>query len=297
MGIWIWLWLMVGAWAEDPGADVICPEDTREAVLDAALAVEQAWLHLDGPAFDVARNRMGRFLMCVDVPLTAEDALTMHRARGLIAFVDGDHDAARRAFAAVHALQPDWKPPEHLVPREHPLWRVFESAVDDDESAKMVPFRALPSHGWSVDGTRYPRAQDPVDEHGAPTGSYGLPGDRAFVLQVFDKRAFVTYTGYHFSTADVPIQDIVEHTRMTAERLRRRRNARIVGSVLGAGLLAAGATTFALGWDERAGFEQGTLTLEEAPATAKRANDLGISGYSLAGAGALAFTLAWSIPW
>lgn len=289
----ILLWLAVGLGLAEDSPDVICPDDTRHAVVRAAYDVERTWLHLDGPGFDVSRNRLGKLMMCLDDAVDPEDALAIHRARGLIAFVDGDQDAARRAFAAVHALQPEWVPPEKLVPREHPLWRLFEGSVDKDEDPKLIPFRTAPEHGWSVDGTRFPRpASDPRAKE-----PVGLPADRSFVLQVFDRKGIVSYSGYHFSTADVPVQDILLPVERTIRQKRRRRDARIASSVLGGLFVVGAATSFGFGWQERELLVHQQVPMSEAEAVQARANTYGGVSYALAGAAALSFTLGFSIPW
>ncbi|MCB9664070.1 MAG: hypothetical protein H6732_08140 [Alphaproteobacteria bacterium] len=291
------LWTGLALGGED--AELVCPKEPRARLVEAAEAVEAAWLGLDLSGFDVARNRLGRLTLCVDSPLEVGDALVLHRARALVALVDRDPDAARRSFAAVHLLQPSWQP-DDSVPREHQLWKVFASAVDDDEAPKTVAFRTLPEAGWSVDGTRFPRPDDPRDASGRLLGEYGLPADRAFVLQVFDARERVTYTGYHFSTTDLPIEDLlVTRYADTVQARKRRRAARIAGSVIGGALLAAGGTTFGLGWQQREQFTQDALPLEEQTVLEAQgqANLLSGTSYGLAGAGALALTLAWAVPW
>jgi hypothetical protein len=281
--------LLAAASAQDT-ADVICPDDRRTAFVQAAVGVEQAWLGLDGPGFEVHRNRLGRFVACVDVPLTAADALLLHRARALVAFVDGDTEGARRAFAAIHALEPSWTPPAEIPP-DHPLRALWQDAVDDDEDPKILRFRAAPTHGWALDGTRFPRPGDPQDV----IDTYGLPDDRAFVLQLFDEHEAVSYTGYHFSPADVPVRElsVVDHDATRP----RRRAARIAGASLGGALLAGGAVAFAFGWQDRAAVAGGDVPLTDVLHRQARGNALGGAAYALAGAGALALTLGVAVPW
>lgn len=280
----------------DDAPDVDCPVEARVDVLAAASDLEQAWLSLDGPGFDVARNRMSRLMPCTEAPFDAADAALLHRARALVAFVDGDMEASQRSFAAVHALQPEWHPDPALVPREHPLWRVFESAVDDDEDPKMLPFRLLPQSAWVVDGTRFPRDGDPRDADGVPTGSYGLPADRAFVLQLYGDKGGLVYTAYHLSTADLPVNLLKVAEDPDAMR-RRRKRVRVWGSVVGGALLAAGATSFGLAWKDREAVAAEQVDLVDLEPTQRRANALGVVGYSLGGVGAATFTLAWAVPW
>lgn len=287
------------AWGGED-AELVCPPTAQDRLVEAAQEVEHAWLGLDLAGFELARSRLGRLILCVDGALEVADAIALHRARGIVALVDGDVDASRRAFAAVHLLEPTWQPDDTLVPREHMLWKVFASAVDDDEAPKTVPFHTLPEGGWSVDGTRFPRHEDPRDASGRLLGAYGLPADRAFVLQVFDTRERVTYTGYHFSTTDLPLEDLlVTRYASTAQARRRRRAARIAGSVVGGAMLAAGGATFAMGWTERQRFTDQALPYDVAVVERAQqdANLLSGTGYGLAGAGALAFTLAWAVPW
>lgn len=289
----MWWWVLGAALAGESPA-VHCPTLAREAVVSAAVEVERSWLDVDQPAFDVARNRLGRLTGCVDQELALEDAVLLHRARALIAVVDGDLDAARRSYAAVHALDPEWAPDPELVPREHKVWRAFEAAVDDDEDDKVIPFEQVPEHGWLVDGMRFPDAPLAPGET-----AHGLPGDRAFVLQLLGAGETITYTGYHVSHADVPVDAIRLAPRLAEYRKRRQRHARIASGVIGGALLAAGATTFALGWETRQGFEDQTLPQDPAVLDAEQAhaNLLGGLGAGLGGAGALALTLGFAVPW
>ncbi len=297
LGVLLALVSYTRAFGAEVGHDIVCPDNSLDAVLAAAMEVERSFLELDDARFDLARHRMGSLMVCVETPMRPEDAVQLHRARAFVAFADKDLDATERAFAAVHALQPEWSLDPSAIPTSHPLWRIYESAVDDDEDPRTLPLTATPEHGWSIDGTRYPLVSDTRDEAGQLGEDYSLPADRAFVLQAFGPKGEVTYTGYHFSPSNIPLTDLVVLPDPGAIRRRARKGSRLAGSIVGAALLGGAGVTFALGWKDRQGFEDRSVAPGDAYAVQRRANLLGGASTGLAGAGALAFAVTWAVPW
>ncbi len=286
MGVWMW---MAVASAADAGA---CAPWAKEALLEASDRIEATWASGEGAAFGDAHRAFEAALSCVDAPFVPAEAVRIHRSQALVAFVKGDAEAAKRSMMAARTLDPSWALPVELVPPGHPLWKVYAAAEPPAEPA-LVPFLATPSHDWSVDGT--PFRAGPLHKDELP--DLGLPADRAFVLQILDDDGAPTWTGYHLSTATVPV-DAFELGPDPAElRARRRKNARIWGSVVGGALLVGGGTAFGVGWSERERIANGEVPLTEVEATAAKANTLGGVSCGLGGAGALLVTLAWSVPW
>lgn len=286
--MWTVVWLAL-AWSQEAG--VVCAPDAADTAVAAAERVAQAWYALDEDEFAAARDRMVTSSPCVAVPLDAAQAVTLHRAHAIAAFADGDMDAARRSLRALRMLEPAWTPPADKVPPDHPLWKLWASALDADHDPKTVEITVLPDHGWSVDGTRFD-ATTPVD--GVP---YTLPLDRAFVLQVFEDDTRVGYTGYHQSALDVPVERMVLSDDLAKLHARRRKQARVWGSVVSGALLAGAATTFGMGWAAREDITSGRTELVDIEAAAARSNLFGDVSYGLAGASAVALTVAWSVRW
>jgi hypothetical protein len=285
--MWTLAWLAL-AWSQE--AEVVCPPDAAQAVVVSAEALTTAWYSLDEGGFEAARGAMTQGVGCVQVALDVPQAVALHRARAIAAFVDGDMDAAKRSFAALRTLDPAWTPPADKVPPDHPLWKLWASSLDG-EAPKSLEITVLPEHGWAVDGTRF----NPADAvEGEP---YGLPLDRAFVLQVFEDDERASYTGYHLSAVDVPVDKIVLSDKLRLLHARRTKQARIWGSVVGGALVAGAATTFGLGWAAREELTSGQTELVDVEAVAERANLFGDVSYGLAGAGALAVSVAWSVRW
>lgn len=283
------MWL---TWIAVALAGAPCPS-TPAALVAVAEEVERAWTEADGPAFEAASARLDVEVGCVDAVVGADEAAVVHRARALAAFVQGDVEASRRAFVAVRLLAPGWRPPDAVVPEGHPLRKVFDAAAPP-EAPRTVELRTLPEHGWVVDGARYPLPREALAGR-AP--AYGLPADRAFVLQLLGPDGAPSYTGYHLSTTTIPASELALAASPSEIRARRRKQARLWGSVVGGALLAGGGVTFGLGWSQREALVAGQVPLDDVEATAATANTLGGVSYGLAGAGALLTTLAWSVPW
>lgn len=277
--------------------EVVCPDDPRRALVDAAAGVQDAYGDLDPQAFDVARSRMDRLYSCVTGPLSLQDSLALHRARALIAYVDEDLEASKRSFAAIHHLDPGWAPPPALVPPSHPIWNVFETSVDDDGDPRMLGLTLTPPGGWAVDGTRYPEEDAARGPDGELLDDYGLPADRAFVLQVFRDDGSMLYTGYHISPADIPVEEMAVLPDPKALRKRRRASARLWGTVISSTLLGASGVTLGLGLADRTAMQRGDVPLEDVTAVQSRANTLGYTSAGLAGAGGALMAVTWAVPW
>lgn len=285
--MWSLAWVAL-AWSQE--RVVSCPPDAAQVVIASADELTSAWYNLDEATFGAARSRMADQLPCVQDALDVPQAVALHRAKAILAFVDGDMDSAKRSFAALRTLEPSWTPPADRIPPDHPLWKLWANALDGD-SPKTVEITVLPEHGWAVDGTRYSPA-DVAD--GAP---YTLPLDRAFVLQVFEDDTHAGYTGYHVSAVDVPVDKMVLSDKFRLLHVRHTKQAHLWGSVVSGVLLAGAATTFGLGWQAREQISQGQTALGDVEDAAERGNVLGDVSYGLAGASAVLMGVAWTVRW
>ena len=88
-----------------------------------------------------------------------------------------------------------------------------------------------------------------------PTADRLARDPRVDLVQLFGPERSVAYTGYHVSTADVPVSELSLGLDPTEVRERRRKQARLWGSVVGGALLAGGATAFGLAWSDRTQIE------------------------------------------
>ncbi len=268
-----WLLALVVAVA---GAE--CPQDALQTTIEATRGIERAYSVLDDGGFDESRLALGLALPCVDVEITVDDAVAIHRARAIAAFVDGDASASGKSWAAVRALLPDWQPPPGIMPPGHGLYSVWERAVS---SGEILEFELAPDGGWAVDGLR----------------QRYVPRDRAFVLQGLDDAGAIVYTGYHYSLAEVPLTDVVdlELDRQRAFVLRRR--VRLWGTVGAVALAGLAAGSFVLAVNNRELFVDPTSDPDELTTYQARANAFGVSGIAL-GVGAVGLgTVAWTVRW
>lgn len=267
-----------------------CPEDALATAIRSATEVEAAFANLDDEKFDVAHARLKETVPCITVELAPADAVALHRARAIGAFVDGDDAASRKSWLAVRALQPDWKPSGALMPTGHPLRQLWEAPIDSP--TPEVPMKEAPKGGWNVDGTR----------------QNGVPTYRAFILQGFDASGTGIYTGYLYSNTEIPTLDVemVPSERVSAvpvDRTKRRNTVRRWGSV-GAGVLGAGAVgSLVVSMDAARqlenDFEAGEGTHDYAPIAGwvDRQNTFATVGTGLGIAAAGTATIVWAVPW
>lgn len=287
-------WWLLSLVASAQEHALICPPDPITAVMQTAAEVERGYLHLDKAAYDDARVRLQAFSSCIDAPLPHDAVIQLHRAHALMSYVDEDLEASKRSVVALYTLQPDWTISEDLLPREHPLWSVIQDAAD--EVPREVAMTTRPGVTWSVDGVLFPRPED-VDEHGDPVGTYGLPGHRAFVLQVYDAEGGLIYTGYHHSALNVPVDALEVGRDPWIARQRRRKAMRWTTSVLGGGAVVASAVLLGLSMDARADWSRGAVAVGELADTQARANRQAQVGAGVGAGGVVLLTLGWSIPW
>lgn len=285
----LWWSLLAVAWSAPPVEEVPpCEPVPGAAIAGWADDVLAAWSSLDAEGLQEAQERLAAAIPCADGPLAPETARQVHLASGLVAFLDDDPDAALRAYIAARAIAPEGDPvPGGLAP-EHSLERLWTRALEVDEEAEGFDLRRKVDVAWSVDG-----APQPDD-------ASRLPGDRAFVLQVFgtvaDRGPGVIYTGYHFSPVDVPASALPVGAD-PATRRRRQRQARTWGTVVGGMLLGGAATTFGLGMVERQRFVDGEVSIANAEAVQAKANLYGGISAGLAAAGATLGTVVWTVKW
>jgi hypothetical protein len=92
-------------------------------------------------------------LVCLTEPLTVIDAASLHRLKGLQAFLQGDQPGATLAFQAVLYTQPGYVLPLDVAPVGHPLRDTFDEAARYKDPG-LFPLDA-PESGWlGIDGRR-----------------------------------------------------------------------------------------------------------------------------------------------
>lgn len=260
----MWTWLLASI------ALGACPDDPVAEVRQQTSAMEVAFVELDDPGFDAARDAVEAALPCVTDPLALRDILGLHRAMALAAFIDGDMVASKKSWGTVRVLHPSWEPPEAIAPEGHMLRDLFVDAPTDTE---VVTLDLAPEGGWLVDG----RATSDV------------PANRAFVLQALGEQG-VFHTGYHRSVAAVPVRELVQPGPSPRTK-RMRKTGTIVASGLAAGALAG------LGVNLYARNELGSVDYDKVAAT-RTAGDVGGVGAIVLGAGAVGVaSVAWGVRW
>jgi len=258
-------WLVTAAisWAE-------CPGDSLQSAVQSAGELELAYVNLDEAGFDATSARVREAIPCIRAELSSPDAFSLHRALGLVAFVEGDDSGSRKSWAAVRSLRPGWQPADSLMPSGHPLRELWDAAIPGGE---LVPLERAPAGGWVVDGVR----------------TAEVPAHHAFVLQGFDADGQVIHTGYHRSLAEVPVFEPPD--------LSRRRRVRVVGSA-GAGALLLGAAAASLvAADARNRAMDAHTPYEELPGL-RTLNHVGIATGIGAGVAAVGLaTVVWGGRW
>lgn len=286
----VWWSLLAVAWSAPPAEEEApaCEPVPAAELAEVAERVLGAWSSLDAEGVAEAQARLEGALPCVDGPVAPDVARRVHLARGLVAFLDDDADAALRAYVAARAITPEGEPVPGGLAAEHPLQRLWARALEVDEEAEGYDLRRKVDVAWSLDGVPQ------------PDDASRLPGDRAFVLQVFgtvaDRGPGVLYTGYHFSPVDVPASALPVGADPETRR-RRQRQSRRWGTVVGGLLLGGAATTFGLGMVERQRFLDGEVGILDAEEVQAKANLYGGISAGLAAAGATLGTVVWTVKW
>ena len=267
-----------------------CPEDALATAIRSATEIESAFANLDDARFDAAHTRLKEAIPCITVELAPSDAVAIHRARAIGAFVDGDDATSRKSWLAVRDLQPDWKPSAALMPEGHPMRQLWEAPVD--QPTPEVPLKEAPKGGWNIDGTR----------------QNGVPTYRAFILQGFDETGTGIYTGYLYSNTEIPTLgvEMVPSERVSAvpvDRTKRRNTIRRWGSV-GAGVLAAGSVgSFVVAMDAQSRLENDFAAdgtdhdYTPIAGWVDRQNTFATVGTGLGAAAVGTATIVWAVPW
>jgi hypothetical protein len=267
----MWVIWMVG-WIPAFGN---CPENSLETLRQESLAVTTAYDELHELEFDRASLALTRLIGCIREPMSSGDAIQLHQAQALWTFVNGEVVASRNSWSAVRFLDPSWTPKPSWIPGNHPLRRIWDTAVP---SGQQVPLERAPSGGWRVDG---------VDTHWVPQG-------QAFVLQAYDKDGVYLHTGYHYSVAEVPSLALLVADPLAD--MRRRRGVHIGGTVT-AGMLFLGSMGSLIGaWHAHKQFENTEVIAEMSEYAAAANVWTGTSiGLAIGAAGAAAVT--WGVNW
>jgi len=146
-----------------------CPAPTSAAELDSERQrAEFAWVEMDDAAFREHADAVNSALPCVGDALLSEQIAGYFRVRGLVAFLDGDREAAAIEFRAAAAIDPEYEFSAELVPEAHPVRGLYEdSRVVEDLHVRLPD----PADVWlQIDGRRALEA----------------PSGRPWVVQLFD---------------------------------------------------------------------------------------------------------------
>jgi hypothetical protein len=128
-----------------------------------------------------------------------------------------------------------------------------------------------------------------------------VPVDRAFLLQGIGGAGEIVFTGYQWTTSDIPqLPDMISTERVTAEgagHLRRRRAVHTVGTVGAVALIgsAGGACGVSLVVRDRMSGE--TTSAGDLDGLRDRANAAATTGAVLGAAAAGVGLATWAIPW
>jgi len=79
--------------------------------------------------FEAASTYGKNMLPCLDDVVAPHLAARLHRVLGLRAFVAGDQDQARSAFAASHRIEPSFAFPDTVFSASHPISRLYAEAA------------------------------------------------------------------------------------------------------------------------------------------------------------------------
>lgn len=227
--------LTAAAWAATP-----CPpgvSHTAAELSEALDGAEEAYSRGAADDFLAASAPLEELVACLSAPLPRELAPTLHRVRGMRAFVDGEERKATEAFAAARHLAPDYALPRSLVPRGTEMHALYEGVLEAPTTDPVVP----PDTGalW-FDGRR----------------SSDRPSTRATVAQVTAKSGTVVVSSYLFPDDPLPPLE-PERGRGGSSRVLPLVVASLGAAALSAGAFAAGAASA----DPEGGNASGALLL------------------------------------
>lgn len=166
-------------------ADAACP--ASDASLQSALdSAQLAFSMMDSDAFATATADAEAQASCLSDPVSPTVAARLHRVLGLQAFVKGDEPAARTAFAAARAIEPDYQFPGSMVPADHPVRQLYSQSLNaSDASAELAAPAAGHLEFDGAPGTRRPTERPTLallvdDRGGVSSSGYLWPGDPLF---------------------------------------------------------------------------------------------------------------------
>ena len=266
MWIWVVATIAFADCADEPAADAVA----------RAGALEDAYLHLQEERFDAEHAAMIAAIGCLDRPLTLEQVLVVHEAKGLASFVDGELAASRKSWAAVRQLAPDFAPDLAVMPVGHPMRQQYEDAPMD---AERVPLERSPAGGWRVDSIE----------------TADVPKNRAFLLQGFDLSGVVVHSGYHYSVAEVPQIDFADLDETA--RQRRRKRMHWIGSITAGALTVGSGTTAVLAASAEAAVHSDQTPLADLDGQATTANNMSFASLGMLGGAAAVGSVTWVVRW
>lgn len=274
------IFLFVSAALAAPCASPSTTTDLAEALT----AADTAFVSMDLPGFERARDRAEQHLLCLAEPLFPADAAAFHRLQALASFVGEDAAGAEAAFRASTAVQPGFVLPQRLAPDGHPLREAYEAARALPAS-ELSPLVQPDGRVLYVDGSR-------ADQR---------PSERPYVLQALEGSGAVAHTAWLPPTAPVP--DWATAPTPSAPipapvpRARTARTPRTPLLVVSGVAVAGAGGLYGLAWASRASWADEATPLENLDGLRARTNTATVAAGALAGAGiglgGVALVVAW----
>ena len=209
-------------------ADTDCEVSLSPSTLDdRAETAEYTYGRMEVEDFTRQVDALLVALECMDSMLTSPTIARIHRLVALRAFVSGDSDSARQAFAASRMIDPRYRFPPTIVPDDpnYPEWDLLEA----------VPL-AMVRHitvAAPENGTLYFDGTETLER----------PISWSTVLQIVDQNGFPTVTEYLTPQAALP----PEASPGTGETEARNPMPRIL-AISGGLVLTGGLGLYASGW-------------------------------------------------
>lgn len=191
------LWLGLTAQAAP-----FCEGDLLDSLERTVGEVHVQYASIDETGFDRAAKQLEAAVACLDAEPPGATLARLHQANSLIAFVNGQKGAARRAMIAARLADPTWKPDSVVFPEGHPYRQLWQQATD---AGPVREIGEAPGKQWIVDGVRREEA----------------PTERAFLLQVAGPEG-IQFSEYLYDYEDIPDfgQDNSEAAWATPHRIQ-----------------------------------------------------------------------------
>ncbi|MBT3220525.1 MAG: hypothetical protein HN348_15670 [Proteobacteria bacterium] len=201
--------------ASPPTVDLVPAEkegclDTTPKAIEAARALEVAFLNAEEDQFLMLHRELQHEIKCMCSPPPVRDVAQLHRSLAIWQFVSGQYGASRGSWSAAKQLDPMWSIEAWGLPEGHQLRQLWDEARQDTSRQSL----RSPPGGWLIDGK--------------PDTT--VPSARPALIQGFYADNSLWHAGVAKSLAEIPTPPEDEE-----KKLRKRKGIRIGGSV-GAGL-------------------------------------------------------------